>query len=182
MTRAATQPASHTAPDGDHALKTRLEALRAMPVSALQDAYHEAYGRATPTRNRDWLVRRIFLRVQETLTGASLSQQARARIEALAEGQQVRVRPATPPPPLPDPEPVDPDRDPRLPPPGTILRRAHEGVTYEIRVLRDGFELGGRFYASLSTIAREITGTSWNGFLWAGLAQRKSRARTGDPA
>jgi len=24
--------------------------------------------------------------------------------------------------------------------------------------------------------AREITGTSWNGFLWAGLAQRKTRA------
>ena len=78
--------------------------------------------------------------------------------------------------PLPEPEAVDPKRDPRLPPVGTVIRREHEGAVHEIRVLKDGFDYQGRHYASLSTIAREITGTSWNGFLWAGLAQRKSRA------
>ena len=97
-------------------------------------------------------------------------------IAELAEGQEVRIRPATPPEPLPEPEPVDPKRDPRLPPVGTVIRREHEGVVHEIRVLKDGFDYQARHYASLSTIAREITGTSWNGFLWAGLAQRKTRA------
>ena len=30
---------------------------------------------------------------------------------------------------------------------------------------------------SLSTIAREVTGTSWNGFRWAGLTKRKKHKR-----
>jgi hypothetical protein len=61
---------------------------------------------------------------------------------------------------------------------GTVIHREHDGVVHEIRVLKDGFEYQGRHYTSLSTIAREVTGTSWNGFLWAGLTTRKKRART----
>jgi hypothetical protein len=67
-------------------------------------------------------------------------------------------------------------RDPRLPPVGTVIHREHDGVVHEIRALKDGFEYQGRHYTSLSTIAREITGTSWNGFLWAGLTRRKKRS------
>ena len=54
----------------------------------------------------------------------------------------------------------------------------HDGVVHEIRVLKDGFEYEARHYTSLSTIAREVTGTSWNGFLWAGLTTRKKRSTT----
>ncbi|MEQ8719624.1 MAG: DUF2924 domain-containing protein [Sandaracinaceae bacterium] len=79
------------------------------------------------------------------------------------------------PPPLPEP-PTKP-RDPRLPPVGTVIRRGHKGEVHEITVLDDGFEYEGRHYTSLSTIAREVTGTSWNGFLWAGLTKRKKRKR-----
>ena len=74
-------------------------------------------------------------------------------------------------------DPDEPPRDPRLPPVGTVIHREHDGVVHEIRVLKDGFEYQGRHYTSLSTIAREVTGTSWNGFLWAGLTQRKKRSR-----
>jgi len=88
-------------------LRARLESLRAMPVRTLQDTYYDTHGRATHARNREWLIRRCFVRMQETLTGVSLSDAARARIAELAEGQDVRIRPVTLPEPLPEPEPVD---------------------------------------------------------------------------
>ena len=176
MTRSVVERARPADVSVEQELRARLESLRAMPVRALQDTYYDTHGRATHARNREWLIRRCFVRMQAIVTGLSLSDEARARIAELADGQDVRVRPATPPAPLPEPEPVDPKRDPRLPPVGTVIRREHEGAVHEIRVLKDGFDYQGRHYASLSTIAREITGPSWNGFLWAGLAQRKSRA------
>ena len=60
------------------------------------------------------------------------------------------------PPPL--PEPPAKGRDPRLPPVGTVIHRAHKGEVHEITVLDDGLEYEGRHYTSLSTIAREVTG------------------------
>jgi len=164
--------------DVDEQLRQRLEALRAMPVRELQDTYYDTHGRATTTRNREWLIRRCFYRAQELLTGVTLSERARARIAELAEGQDVRTRPANPATLPPEPDPDRPPRDPRLPPVGTVIRREHDGVVHDIRVLADGFDYAGRHYTSLSSIAREITGTTWNGFLWAGLTTRKKRSRT----
>ena len=44
-----------------------------------------------------------------------------------------------------------------------------------MRVLEGGFEYDGTIYRSLSAIAREVTGTKWNGYLFFGL-----RAGEGD--
>ena len=63
-------------------------------------------------------------------------------------------------------------RDPRLPPSGTVLKKTHKGTEYEIKVLESTFEYAGKTYTSLSKIANEITGTSWNGFAWLGLTSR----------
>jgi hypothetical protein len=60
-------------------------------------------------------------------------------------------------------------RDPRLPPPGTVLRRAFRGAEYEVKVLEDAFEHGGERFESLSTVATRITGSRWNGFTFFGL-------------
>lgn len=126
-------------------------------------------------RNRPWLIKRLSYRTQELMTGLSLSAEAEQRIADLGEDEPVRLREEGDPPPL--PEPAAKPRDPRLPPVGTIIRRAHKGEVHEITVLDDGFEYEGRHYTSLSTIAREVTGTSRNGFLWAGLCLRKARRR-----
>jgi hypothetical protein len=74
------------------------------------------------------------------------------------------------------------ERDPRLPKPGSVLRKEWRGREYEITVLDEGFEYAGKSYRSLSKIANEITGTTWNGFLWVGLTQRpepKAKSVTG---
>jgi hypothetical protein len=43
-------------------------------------------------------------------------------------------------------------------------------------VLADGFEYDGKPYKSLSAIARAITGTRWNGWLFFGL-RKQGRGR-----
>jgi hypothetical protein len=65
------------------------------------------------------------------------------------------------------------ERDPRLPKVGTVLTREHDGKVHEVKVLKEGFGYEGRPYRSLSAIAREVTGTIWNGWLWMNLAKRK---------
>lgn len=47
--------------------------------------------------------------------------------------------------------------------PGIELVRIWKGVAHRVQVLSDGFLWGGRKWASLSIIAREITGTPWSG-------------------
>ena len=42
-----------------------------------------------------------------------------------------------------------------------------------VKVLDDGFEYESRCYRSLSAIARQVTGTRWNGLLFFGLAVRR---------
>ena len=178
-------------------IRRRLAELQAMPVSALQALYYELHGRATRSHNRAWLLKRLSYKTQELLTGLTLSAQARQRIAKLGAKEPVRrwapqralsdferslqeeveravterTRGLTPPK-------VKP-RDPRLPPAGTIIRRSHREQVHEIHVLEEGFEYQGRHYTKLSHIAKEVTGTKWNGFIWAGLSKRKRKAKTG---
>jgi hypothetical protein len=59
--------------------------------------------------------------------------------------------------------------DPRLPATGTELVRQYKGRTIRAIVLSDGFEFEGERYASLSAVAKKITGTHVNGFRFFGL-------------
>ena len=56
--------------------------------------------------------------------------------------------------------------------PGTKLVREWRGETHTVLVLEDGFEGKGEHYRSLSSIAREITGTHWSGPRFFGLKRR----------
>ncbi len=52
---------------------------------------------------------------------------------------------------------------------GTRLYRSWRGVTQEILVLEDGYSWRSKSYASLSEVARAITGTRWSGPRFFGL-------------
>ena len=52
---------------------------------------------------------------------------------------------------------------------GTCLYRSWRGVTQEILVLEGGYGWQGKSYASLSGVARAITGTRWSGPRFFGL-------------
>jgi hypothetical protein len=61
----------------------------------------------------------------------------------------------------------------RLPVAGTILTRSYENRRIAVTVPPDGFEYQSRRYRSLSAIAREVTGTRWNGLVFFGLKERR---------
>ena len=60
---------------------------------------------------------------------------------------------------------------PRLTP-GTVLLKTWQGQRYTVTVAAEGYEFQGQTYASLSEIARRITGTRWNGPAFFGLRRR----------
>lgn len=53
--------------------------------------------------------------------------------------------------------------------PGARLMRDWNGETHEVLVVEDGFQWRGKTWASLSAIAREMTGTQWSGPRFFGL-------------
>lgn len=59
---------------------------------------------------------------------------------------------------------------------GTRLLREWQGVEQIVTVTQDGFEWQGRPYQSLSAIARAITGTRWNGWVFFGLKNHRRTA------
>jgi hypothetical protein len=61
---------------------------------------------------------------------------------------------------------VLPLRDARLPRVGSVLVRKYRGQTLQVRVLADGFEFEGAVHSSLSAVAKAITGSHCNGYLF----------------
>ena len=59
---------------------------------------------------------------------------------------------------------------------GTRLIREWQGVEHCVTVRDDGFEYQGRPYKSLSAVARAITGTRWNGWVFFGLKNQRGRS------
>jgi hypothetical protein len=62
--------------------------------------------------------------------------------------------------------------DPRLPCPGTYLQRLYKGRTIQVLVQTDGFVYDGQLFASLSAVAKAVTGSHCNGFWFFGLTRR----------
>ena len=56
--------------------------------------------------------------------------------------------------------------------PGTCFVREWNGRTYQVEVLEKGYRMDGRDWMSLSAIAKHITGTTWSGPRFFGLADR----------
>lgn len=63
--------------------------------------------------------------------------------------------------------------------PGSRLVREWQGALHEVVVVHEGYLWKGTVFTSLSSIAREITGTSWNGWTFFGISQ--PRRRVADP-
>lgn len=57
--------------------------------------------------------------------------------------------------------------------PGTQIVREHKDVLHRVMVLERGFAWDGRTYPSLSSVAKAITGTNWNGHRFFGLREKK---------
>jgi len=58
--------------------------------------------------------------------------------------------------------------------PGSWLMREWNGRTYRVEVTSSGYVLDGQTYASLSTVAKRITGAHWSGPRFFGLTPKRS--------
>lgn len=59
---------------------------------------------------------------------------------------------------------------------GSHLVREWNGRSYQVEVTGDGFRMDGHSWPSLSAIAKHITGTTWSGPRFFGLAKVRSTA------
>jgi hypothetical protein len=148
---------------------TEVATLQRLSVGQLRQRFAELFGEATQASNRTWLIKRIAWRMQALAEG-DLSERARRRAAELARDTDLRLNPpqrqATAATATPEPVPMPAPVDPRLPAPGTILTRPYKGQLMQVQVLTDGFAYAGRVYPSLSAVAKAITGSHCNGFLF----------------
>jgi hypothetical protein len=163
----------------DPAVVRAIEKARGLTVTALKIRYQKVFGEAARSSHGQLLFRRIAWQLQAKAEG-NLSERARRRAAEIAEDADLRTRtsqgfwswPAekTRAPHL---NRARPQRDWRLPHPGTLLSRRYRDREVVVKVLSEGFEYQARHYRSLSAIAREVTGTRWNGLLFFGLTERR---------
>jgi hypothetical protein len=157
-----------------------LDRLARMQPAELQRQHLKLFGCTVPSGNTELARRRIAWHVQSEREGG-LNESARQHALAIAKEASLRIHLRR----------GSPDsalryatvagivsaHDSRLPMAGSIIVKQHRGKTLVVRVLDEGFEYDARRFGSLSAIAKEITGTKWNGFLFFGLAKESKRGR-----
>jgi hypothetical protein len=169
-------------------LTDELAALATLSLAQLRCRYAELFGEACQATNKTWLIRRLAWRLQALALG-DLSQRARDRAAQLANDADLRLSPPRRPSAQPlTPIPLEPTaaapgvatvrHDPRLPPPGSVLRRLYKGQQLDVTVLASGFAFQGQIFPSLSALAKAITGAHCNGFHFFRLSQAAAAATT----
>ncbi|RUT28501.1 DUF2924 domain-containing protein [Arsenicitalea aurantiaca] len=144
-------------------IPARLAALKTAATADLKQQWRNLFDSEPPPFNRRYLESRLAYRIQE-LTFSGLRPETIRRLERLGEeldgGDRTKRG-------------LRADRD--RPITGTRLLREWQGVEHIVTVTADGFEWQGRPYKSLSAIARAITGTRWNGWVFFGLKNHRGR-------
>jgi hypothetical protein len=164
--------------------RTNIEAaiarLAKLAVPQLQQHHVDLFGEKSRTPHRQYLFRKIAWELQARQE-RGLSEEIRQYALGIARDSALRVRIAqsasrdrsgggvertvT--------APVTQTHDSRVPFPGSSIFREYKGRSIVVTVLDEGFgfEWEGRRFNSLSAIAKEITGTKWNGLLFFGLTK-----------
>lgn len=147
-----------------------LAALRQMTARELRQRYEKLFGEACRSSHKAWLIKRIIWRMQANAEG-DLTERARRRAEELANDADLRLKAPTPRKHVGSQKkstsaPSLARHDPRIPLPGTRLVRRYKGERVEVTVLEQGFEYLGETFASLSAVAKAITGSHTSGFLF----------------
>ena len=140
-------------------LETALASLPRLSSDEVRAAYRKLYRRSPPAAfSRDLLIRAVAYRLQEQVRGG-LTPETKLLLDRLARGKAQAARWIKP---------------------GSTIVRSWGGQTHQVVVTPEGFLWNGSVHASLSEIARLITGTRWNGPRFFGL--RPSPGRKGKAA
>jgi hypothetical protein len=139
-----------------------LAALGQLTYSGLQSEWRRLYRSHPPKKiGRDLLELAVAWKLQEKALGG-LSVATRRQLESLAHTMRTKGDLAE-------------HRIVKLKPGARLVREWH-GQTHDVLVLDRGFQWRGRKWPSLSSIAREITGTRWSGPRFFGLHSRATQS------
>ncbi len=142
-------------------LDAALGVIEAMTIDELRGQWRERRGEEPPPAfSKDLIARALAYWLQEESFGG-LKPRLRKLLAASSRGDG------------------PPPRHVKV---GSVIVREYQGELREVLVVPGGFCWRGEVFASLSIIARKITGTSWNGPRFFGLRGRVEEAEAVVPA
>lgn len=134
-------------------LVNRVEALERMSAAEKKAAWREAYRTpAPPAFGTGLMARATVYRWQEKAEGGLTRDELRRLASLAVKDEKARAGSLAP-----------------TIKPGTWLSRKWHGAVHQVVVLDKGYEYRGERLASLSAIARRITGAKWSGPRFFGL-------------
>jgi hypothetical protein len=132
------------------AVEAEIDRIRSLGIDALRKRWRLTFGASPPKAlSKDIMGRMICYRIQEEAFGG-LDRETIKLLDRLAGGEK----------------PSELNRRLKA---GTVLIREYQGERHTVTVVPDGFLWRETTYSSLSTIAKTITGTAWNGPRFFGL-------------
>ena len=130
------------------AIEAEIDRVRSLGLDALRTLWRTTFRSPPPAFGKDILARFLCWHIQEqALGGLDLRPKSISADSRGAIGHE-RIAPLKP---------------------GTVLLREYQGKRHTVIVVANGYVWREATYASLSTVARAITGTAWNGPRFFGL-------------
>jgi Protein of unknown function (DUF2924) len=136
-------------------LEAEIRRLPDLDLAELRDRWKALFGNpAPPSLRRKFLARAVAYQMQVEAYGG-LSNSAKRRLREIAGAVRRGI-----------PDAAGLARQIR---PGTQMIRQWRDETHIVTAISHGFEWNGQSYKSLSAVAKEITGTNWNGYAFFGI-------------
>jgi hypothetical protein len=142
------------------AIEAEIDRVQSLGIADLRARWRSLFGTPPPDGlSKDLIGRMITYRIQEEAFGG-LDHKALKLMDRLARGgnagsETIRRLRA-----------------------GTVLVREHGGARHTVTVVAGGFAWNDAIYPSLSSVARAITGTAWNGPRFFGLTTANMREKS----
>ena len=137
------------------AIEAEIDHIRSLGLDELRTLWRTTFRSSPPSAfSKDLMARFICWHIQEQALGG-LDPQIQKLLDSLGRGRKTTT-------------------DRRLKP-GTVLVREYAGERHTVTVVPSGYIWRETTYPSLSTIARAITGTAWNGPRFFGLRTSGNR-------
>jgi hypothetical protein len=151
---------SERSPDRE-AIEAEIDRIRSLGLDDLRTLWRITFRSSPPTGfTKDLVVRFICWHIQEQAFGG-LDPATTKVLDGLVRSDRV------------------PNRRFKA---GTVVVREYQGERHTVTVVPNGYVWREASYASLSTIARAVTGTAWNGPRFFGLRARRDEPEHGQAA
>jgi hypothetical protein len=144
-------------------IEAEIDQIRSLGLDALRKRWSTMFGTLPPAGlTKDIIARMIAYRIQEDAYGGH-DQEIVRLLDGLSRAETVGT-----------------ELNRHLKP-GTVLVREYRGERHTVTIVPNGYLWRGSTYASLSIIARAITGTTWSGPRFFGVSNNDGSEASAQP-